>query len=91
MQCFVFRSTKKEGLYVYLKDRDTLDRLPEAVKQQLGQPEFALEFDLTPTRKLGYEDPAEVLTNLESQGFHLQMPKEDVEAILDRIANPRAE
>ncbi|MGI9293379.1 MAG: YcgL domain-containing protein, partial [Pseudomonadales bacterium] len=58
------------------------------VLQQLGEPEFALEFQMSPTRKLSYEDPAEVIANLESQGFHLQMPNEDVEAILDRIANP---
>lgn len=91
MQCFVFRSTKKEGMYIYLRDKEQLENLPDPVKNQLGVPEFALEFELTPERKLGFENSAEVIANLESQGFHLQMPKDDVEAILDRIADSTVE
>lgn len=89
MQCYVFRSSKKEGMYIYLPNKEQLESLPEPVKKQLGEPEFALEFELTPERKLGYENATDVIANLESQGFHLQMPKDDVEAILDRIANPK--
>lgn len=89
MQVFVYRSSKKEGLYIYLRDKKDLDTLPAPVLHQLGDPEFALEFQLSPGRKLGSEDPEEVIANLEGQGFHLQMPKEDVEAILERIANPK--
>jgi len=85
MQTWVYRSSKKAGLYVYLADENGLGSLPGAVLQQLGEPEFALSFDLTPERRLGSEDPRTVLENLQSQGFHIQMPR-DVELILESIA-----
>ncbi len=84
MQCFVYRSSVKEGLYVYLADKDGLEQLPQAVLKQLGEPELALELELTETRKLRIEDPKQVLANLRSQGFHVQMPR-DIEPWLKSL------
>ena len=42
-----------------------------------GKPEFALEFELTPERKLAAADALEVLNNISEQGFYLQMPAEN--------------
>jgi uncharacterized protein YcgL (UPF0745 family) len=42
-----------------------------------GTPEFALEFELTPERRLAREDPRQVLANLHERGFHLQMPPQN--------------
>ncbi len=91
MQCFVYRSSVKEGLYIYLANQDALNDLPEAVRRQLGTPELALTFDLHPARKLGSEDPAEVMNNLNEQGFHLQMPKNlepQIRALIDQFEKP---
>lgn len=86
MQCHIYRSSIKAGLYVYLADKEGLEQLPDAVRKQLGTPEFAMSLDLTPDRKLGQEDTATVLANLESRGFHVQMPKE-IESVLQIIAD----
>lgn len=85
MQCYIYRSSIKEGLYVYLADEDGLERLPEPVLKQLGTPEFSLSLDLQPDRKLVQEDARVVLDNLASRGFHVQMPR-DIEQQLESIA-----
>lgn len=77
MQCFVYRSTKKDGLYVYLAEKDRLDILPVELMTQMGMPELALTFELSPTRSLSTEDPAEVLDNLKTRGFHVQLPPKE--------------
>ncbi|ASJ75989.1 YcgL domain-containing protein [Granulosicoccus antarcticus] len=85
MQCYIYRSSIKDGLYVYLADEDGLERLPEPLRKQLGIPELSMTLDLQPDRKLGQENTQLVLENLESQGFHVQMPR-DVEQLLEQIA-----
>ena len=86
MQCFVYRSSKKDGLYVYLADENGLEKLPEPVQNQLGEPEFAMAVDLSKRTSLGHEDINEVRKNLETQGFHIQMPK-NIEHLVQQAAN----
>lgn len=86
MKCYIYRSSLKQGLYVYLADKDGLDQLPPPVKKQLGKPEFAMELELHPNRKLEQEDIQRVRENLANNGFHIQMPR-DIEAQLTEIAN----
>ena len=85
MHTYVYRSTKKDGLYLYLPNTIDKCELPDAVLKQMGEPELALSFMLTANRKLGQEDPATVLSNLKSQGFHIQMPH-DIEGQIAAIA-----
>ncbi len=85
MQCWIYRSNVREGLYVWLRDEEGLPDLPDPVRRQLGDAELAMTIDLTPTTTLSQEDPAVVLENLESRGFHVQMPR-DIEPELVRAA-----
>ena len=85
MQCYIYRSSIKEGLYVYLADEDGLSSLPEPVLKQLGKPEYSMTLDLHPDRKMSQEDAVVVLENLKSDGFHVQMPR-DIEHQLETIA-----
>ncbi len=87
MQVAVYRSSEKEGMYVYMAEQTSLDTLPAPVMKQLGNPEKALEFDLSANRALPNANASEVLASIESQGFYVQMPAEvDVESILARIS-----
>lgn len=70
---------------MYLTDPEALKTLPDPVLNQLGTPEAALTFELTPGRKLGSEDASEVITNLKNQGFHLQMPR-DIESVVAKLS-----
>ncbi|AHE99490.1 YcgL domain-containing protein [Thioalkalivibrio paradoxus] len=74
MHCYVYHSSRRPGTYVYLPRRDDFAGVPQALLDALGRLEFALAFDLPPERRLAQEDTATVLANLESKGFHLQLP-----------------
>ncbi|EDY87534.1 conserved hypothetical protein [gamma proteobacterium HTCC5015] len=84
MQCFVYKSSKKQDMYIYLVEKDQFDCIPEVLREKFGTPIFALEFEFTEGRTLAKEDPATVRQNLETQGFHLQMPDDlDVAGPID--------
>lgn len=73
MDVFVYRSTRKNGYYVYLPAKNDFSRVPKPLLDALGSLVFSLEFTLTSQRKLAREDPAQVLENLDTNGFHLQI------------------
>lgn len=87
MKCFVYRSSKKEGLYVYVREKNMLEKLPAALQQEMGQAEYAMSIELSESKKLNTEDPVHVMQNLETHGFHVQMPQ-DIESVLADLARP---
>lgn len=74
MHCYVYASQRKADSYLWLATRDAFDVLPAALRELLGTLRFALELDLDPQRRLPHEDAAQVLANLHSHGWHLQVP-----------------
>jgi len=73
MFCHIYRSNRKVDTYLYLADKDDFSILPESLLSVFGDPEFSFSFELTTDKNLAKEDAAEVLENLESQGYHLQL------------------
>lgn len=83
MKCSVLRSSKKDYTYVYLLEGHDFDDLPIALRNVFGEPEFVMDLELSPARKLAYEDVSEVMQNLDKQGYHLQMPpQQDASGLL---------
>jgi len=83
MKCAVVRSSKKDFTYIYLLESHDFDDLPISLKNVFGDPEFVMDLELSPDRKLAYEDVNEVMKNLSEQGYHLQMPpQEDATGLL---------
>ena len=72
--CTIYRSSKHEGMYLYVDKQEDLDRVPDALLKRFGKPEQAMTLVLTPERELARVDIAKVLEGLEEQGFFLQMP-----------------
>ncbi len=72
--CSIYRSPRKNEMYLYVLRSDALARVPDALLAAFGPPQLAFEMVLTPERKLAREDIEIVLGNLEKQGYHLQMP-----------------
>lgn len=99
MKCHVYRSSVKDGLYVYVaatadddgtvvdgqEEPPGLAALPAPVRRQLGRAELAMTLELEPGRRLGQENVTEVLANLSGRGFHVQMPR-DIEPLVERVA-----
>ncbi len=77
MFCHIYRSNRKVDTYLYLADKDDFSILPESLLGIFGDPEFSFSFELTADKKLAKEDTAEVLENLKTQGYHLQL-RDDV-------------
>lgn len=74
MQCFIYKSLNKQGVYLFLRDSDDFSCLPEALQDSLGRMEFVFSLEITPERKLASADPVSVIKNLNKQGYFLQLP-----------------
>ena len=87
MLCHIYRSNRKLDTYLYLLDKDDFSMIPPELLRVFGPPEFSFSFDLTAGRELAKEDSAEVIDNLENQGYHLQLRADElVEEMLARKA-----
>jgi uncharacterized protein YcgL (UPF0745 family) len=73
MLCHIYRSNRKFDTYLYLVEKEDFSVVPEDLLRVFGPPEFSFSFDLTQERLLAREDSGEVLDNLASQGYHLQL------------------
>ena len=74
MHCYIYASLRKADSYLWLAERDAFAGLPGDLTQLLGTLRFAMELELDERRKLPHEDAAQVLDNLRSRGWHLQLP-----------------
>lgn len=74
MQCYVYKSLKKDQLYLYVDQKDHFDHLPEGCLTIFGRLEFVMELNLTPERTLAREDVAKVREQLCTKGFYIQLP-----------------
>lgn len=76
--CAVYRSPKKEGMYLYVPKTDQpFEQVPEPLLQRFGVPGHVLDLELTPARKLARVSAADVIKGLREHGFYLQMPPGD--------------
>jgi len=72
--CWVYRSPRKEGMYLYLRREGAFELVPEPLLQRFGRPEPVMQLELHPERKLARADVLKVLHNLRVLGYHLQLP-----------------
>lgn len=75
MQCYVYRSRRKPGSFLFLPIKDEFNRVPETLLKIFGTPEFSFEFELSPDRSLVIKaDPQEMIRVIKENGFYLQLP-----------------
>jgi len=74
LPCWVYRSPRKQEMYIYLAEEDAFDKIPAELSERFGEPILVIELELSPKRKLAREDVKMVISNLRTQGYHLQMP-----------------
>jgi len=72
--CTIYRSSKKEGMYLYVDKKEDLERVPDTLLRIFGRPQFAMTLYLKPERKLARVDREEVVLAIAEQGYFLQMP-----------------
>ena len=74
MDCWIYRSPRQDQMYLYLKQKDDFDSLPEQLVRRFGAPSLVMELNLHAGRKLARENIHTVMNNLKERGYHLQMP-----------------
>ena len=88
--CSIYRSARKEGMYLYVRRGTDLGTLPEALLKAFGAPAHAMDLLLTRERALARADTEKVMAQIRDQGFYLQMPPTDGEAPLPLARKPDA-
>ena len=74
MNCFVYRSNTKPGMYLYLVEKDNFSDVPDSLIKLLGDIVFSFEFELSKDRKLVKAGALEVIRNIDENGYFLQLP-----------------
>ena len=72
--CEVFKSSRKEEMYLYVDKRRGLEDVPEALMERFGTPVSTMTLMLTPDKTLARAKAADVLAAIRDQGFYFQMP-----------------
>lgn len=72
--CWIYRSSRQQELYLYLAVKDNFDRVPADLIERFGRPELVMELELSPERTLAREDVLRVMDNLKARGYHIQLP-----------------
>lgn len=72
--CQVFRSPRREEMYLYVDKGRGLEDVPQSLLDTFGEPEEVMVLPLTPERRLARAQAADVLEAIRTNGFYLQMP-----------------
>lgn len=80
MLCAIYKSAKKAQTYLFIKTRDDFSAVPEPLMLTFGTPTLVTLTNLATKEKLAFADLAKVKTNLNEQGYYLQLspPSEDL-------------
>jgi uncharacterized protein YcgL (UPF0745 family) len=85
MLCTIYKSTKKDGAYLYVEKRDDFSRVPDALMSMFGKPILSMVMNLE-GKKLVRVDIDKVKSALENEGFFLQLPPPPVNLLEEHKA-----
>ncbi len=74
--CIIYRCSKQDEMYLYLREDFKTEDVPEALRTRVGRLTEVMRLQLTPERKLARVDVVRVIERLQSDGWYLQMPPE---------------
>ena len=81
--CSVFKSSRKDEMYLYVDKADQLKQVPEALLKMFGTPLHVFDMLLTPEKELSRVDASKVLDDIAEKGYFLQMPPAKEDYMLD--------
>ena len=88
--CNVYRSERKAETYLYVALQQPFEELPAALREAFGPPTLVMQLRLSETRPLARVDVRQVMEQIKTQGFYLQLPPElPVEEEISRRFAPR--
>ena len=81
--CEIFKSSRKDEMYLYVDKRKGMETVPEVLMETFGKPVPVLTMILTADKPLARVKAADVMAAIEEQGFYLQMPPAKEPYLLD--------
>ncbi len=75
MKTYIYKSSRKDELYLYITIKDDFSAVPQTLYDSMGnEPIFVMEITLSADKPLARENVKKVMENLQEQGYHVQMP-----------------
>lgn len=85
--CSVFKSPRKDEMYLYVDKMEQLQRVPEALLDMFGKPVHVFDMLMTADKELARVEAQKVLDDIRDKGFFLQMPPPKDDYMLDLYQN----
>ncbi|ACA31003.1 YcgL domain-containing protein [Histophilus somni] len=76
MLCAIYKTKRKEGMYLYIEKRGHFDSVPSSLLESFGKPIFVMLFNLAGQKSLINANNEDVQQQIKQNGFYLQMPKQ---------------
>lgn len=86
--CEIYKSSRKEELYLYVDKRQGLSDVPEALLEHFGTPLPVTTMLLTADKRLARAEASDVMAQIAEKGFYLQMPPAKEPYLLDLYRTP---
>ena len=86
--CSIYKSRKKEGMYLYINKKDDFSEVPEQLMQMFGTPQFVMVIKLE-GRKLALVDIEKVKESLKKDDYFLQLPPPTVDLLEEHKARKK--
>jgi len=72
--CDIYKSSRDQELYVYVKIGAGIEDLPPGLLKKLGKPSKIMSLTLTPEKKLARANVIRVIEQIQENGYYLQLP-----------------
>ncbi|KAB2824003.1 YcgL domain-containing protein [Aliivibrio finisterrensis] len=89
MFCSVYKSTKKQGAYLYIAKKDDFTPVPKELMTMFGTPTMVMVVNLA-GRTLASVDVEKVKSSIQNEGFFLQLPPPP-ENLLEKYKQEKAQ
>ncbi|MFC3094967.1 YcgL domain-containing protein [Alteromonas sediminis] len=85
--CAIYKTAKKDGLYLYVPEKGKFDSVPDTLMAQIGQPKLVMMLPLDNDKSLASVDKQTLIDQLNEKGFYLQLPPQSEDWLAEhRIA-----
>ncbi len=81
--CSIFKSVKKDGMYLYVPRKEQFTKVPPVLLETYGRPAHVMDMLLQPGKKLANAEIDKVMAEIREKGFYLQMPPPGEHNLLD--------
>ncbi|WP_409523022.1 YcgL domain-containing protein [Nitrincola sp. MINF-07-Sa-05] len=85
--CSIYKSSRKDEMYLYVDKNDKLTRVPDPLMDMFGKAVHLMDMPLTGKRQLARVELDKVVEGVREKGYYLQMPPPREDYMLDLYPN----